>query len=383
LKLLVNGRPIRDRALSATVAHAFGPALEKGRYPRGVIYLNLPSRLVDINVHPQKTEVRFVDARAICDALYSVIARGLTSASSRPPPAHPTVPAVAPLAQVGRSGFRASAAVSIHSREAAPISGQRYSMPAENGVSTHDTLTGETQPQGSAARGLGKSGEPASLPDRSAPWGVDPRQQVVETMQQVLRQNERSSRALRFLGQAQDAYLVCAHGEGICVLDQHAADEIGIFLRLTQAYRAGGLQSQALLFPTTLTLGVRDVDVLNKRAALLLRLGLDVRSRAEGNVSLHGVMSVLRRVSPEQMIQQFLAAARGARDESTLAERFFSGLACKEAAPRGVTLGVGDAQAILKGLQAVDLEQGLVGCVHGLPLLSATSFAELSRKAQR
>ncbi len=85
LFLLVNDRVVKDRQLFVTVAQAYGSVLERGRYPRGVIYLDLPPELVDVNVHPQKTEVRFADARALSDALYSILSRALTTAFSLPP----------------------------------------------------------------------------------------------------------------------------------------------------------------------------------------------------------------------------------------------------------------------------------------------------------
>src|SRR5690606_29996481 len=76
LRLFVNGRPIKDRVLALAVAQAYGSVLERGRYPRGVVYLELPPQLVDFNVHPQKTELRFVDPRAVSDALFQVLAQG-------------------------------------------------------------------------------------------------------------------------------------------------------------------------------------------------------------------------------------------------------------------------------------------------------------------
>jgi DNA mismatch repair protein MutL len=64
LRLFVNGRSVRDRALAVTIAQAYGSVLERGRYPRGVVYLDLPPEFLDVNVHPQKAEVRFADQRA-------------------------------------------------------------------------------------------------------------------------------------------------------------------------------------------------------------------------------------------------------------------------------------------------------------------------------
>ena len=85
LWLLVNGRFVRDRMLAATVAQSYGAALSSGNYPRGVVYLDLPSELVDVNVHPQKTEVRFVDPRALADAVYAIVSRAVTTEFSLPP----------------------------------------------------------------------------------------------------------------------------------------------------------------------------------------------------------------------------------------------------------------------------------------------------------
>lgn len=389
LKLVVNGRPVRDRALAATVAHACGPQLERGRYPRGVIYLDLPRRLVDVNVHPQKTEVRFVDARAVCDALYSVVAKVLSTRplstgplSTKPPRSSETaalsLPDMSSLPQLAatenvrlsepdtsraRSKIEGSSQRAVELRhEQAPVSGQRYAAQPGTKLSPR-----HAEPERSA-----------KIQGKSA-WLEDAAQHV----QSVMRAAERPQRALRLLGQAQDAFLVCASSDGICILDQHAADELGIFQRLTQAYRAGGLQSQAVLFPSTLSLNKRDTELVAKRAALLLRLGLDVRVRSEGTVSLHAMMGLLKRADAEATVRAFLLAARTARDETTLVEQFFSQVACLEAVPRGVSLSLGDAQAILRGLASTDIDQTNLPCVHGRPLLSATSFTELSRKAER
>src|SRR5262249_28930079 len=72
LSLFVNGRPVKDRVLARAVAQAYGSVLEAGRYPIGAVYLDLPHDLVDVNVHPQKAEVRFADGRAVADALYRI-----------------------------------------------------------------------------------------------------------------------------------------------------------------------------------------------------------------------------------------------------------------------------------------------------------------------
>src|SRR5580698_6171733 len=84
LHLLVNGRAVRDRALARAVAQAYGSVLEPGRYPVGVVYVDLPAAEVDVNVHPQKAEVRFADARACFDAVTRELHAALARAFSVP-----------------------------------------------------------------------------------------------------------------------------------------------------------------------------------------------------------------------------------------------------------------------------------------------------------
>src|SRR5258708_36392659 len=84
LHLLVNGRPVRDRQLARAVAQAYGSVLEPGRYPVGAVYLDLPPDRVDVNVHPQKAEVRFSDARALFDAVTRELHAALARAFSLP-----------------------------------------------------------------------------------------------------------------------------------------------------------------------------------------------------------------------------------------------------------------------------------------------------------
>jgi DNA mismatch repair protein MutL len=84
LHLVVNGRAVRDRQLARAVAQAYGSVLEPGRYPVGVVYIDVPAEQVDVNVHPQKAEVRFADARALHDAVTRELHQAMTKAFSLP-----------------------------------------------------------------------------------------------------------------------------------------------------------------------------------------------------------------------------------------------------------------------------------------------------------
>ena len=85
LHLFVCGRPVHDRALARAVAAAYGEELDKGRYPVGAVFITMPLDLVDVNVHPQKAEVRFAQARAVTDAVYSVVSASVPRSARTEP----------------------------------------------------------------------------------------------------------------------------------------------------------------------------------------------------------------------------------------------------------------------------------------------------------
>jgi DNA mismatch repair protein MutL len=89
LKLFVNGRLVRDRVLSRTVLQSYGSVLPAGRYPVGVVFLEVAPDRVDVNVHPQKAEVRFADMRAVSDALFQIISLELGRSFGLAPVSHP------------------------------------------------------------------------------------------------------------------------------------------------------------------------------------------------------------------------------------------------------------------------------------------------------
>jgi DNA mismatch repair protein MutL len=187
LWVFVNGRPVSDRALARSVAHAYGSVLEPGRYPVGVVYLDLPGSLVDVNVHPQKSEVRFAEPRAVQDAVCSALSSSLGAVFT------------------GQLGLGAPAR-----RHAGPDAG------ALAGPSPFH----EPPAQAAMFSGSGELPAPSAPPvpypsrgDSPVPLlGTSPEAQVVPP-------------SSRFVAQVRGMYLLCEAEDALIVLDQHAAAE--------------------------------------------------------------------------------------------------------------------------------------------------------------
>jgi DNA mismatch repair protein MutL len=348
LKLFCNNRPIRDRALLMTVAQAFGSVLERGRYPRGVVYLDLLPELVDVNVHPQKTEVRFADARAVADALYQLLNAELRRAFTLPREPFPT-PRSRP------------------SDEAPPP--LKVSPTLQSFVALRPSHIEELQSSLLAIKDVSPKERPQAE-ERSSPAPQVPDSAGTFTWSR-----------LRFLAQVRGTYLVCEGDDALVVIDQHAAAERVTFHRLREQYRSESLASQSLLFPVTIEVRPEQTELVEQRRKEIQRLGFELRVHTERTISLHAVPRLLQRASPERLWFDLAAElSRAGRAFSDAIDGMLSTMACHGSIRSGDVVSREEAIALLAELDRVDFSGH---CPHGRPIVASTSWAELERRVGR
>ena len=354
LRILLNGRPIKDRGLAGTIAHAYGSILERGRYPRGVVYLDLLGHLVDVNVHPQKLEVRFADPRAVSDALYGIISRGLGDALAHAPPARRVESN--PAATKPATPQRPDSSVRVVRDGAGPPSGSRYAAVLENQLDRAASASGQA---GMFDADLPLQTSPTEASDGRSAW-----------------------RNLRFIQQVRQTFLICEGEDGIYVLDQHAAAERVVFSRLRESYRARTVATQALLFPLIVDIGVDEADLLEVRASEISALGLDVRLRSRQQASIHAVPRLLSQGSPERMLRDLLRelARKDDRAYSDAVDKALATMACHSAVRAGDVLSAVEASGLLRDLDGADFAGY---CPHGRPIVAVLGWLELERKVGR
>jgi DNA mismatch repair protein MutL len=387
LRLVVNGRPVRDRALLVAIAQAYGSVLERGRYPRGVVYLDLPPELVDVNVHPQKAEVRFADPRAVSDALYAILARALTSAFSLPTPeraawgrrstgangARPDSPgAVTRSYGEVRPSYGAAARAATH-----PAGTEPHVAGTEPHVAGTEPYVAGTSASGQASAAPAAQDASDFTPDArplisvrdSAAAPIQPSPSIRWSM-------------LRFVAQLRQTFLLCEGDEGLYVLDQHAAAERVTFTRLRREYQSRAVPSQALLFPSIIEVTPAEAELVEQCAAQIAEVGLEVRVRGPESVSIHAVPRLLQRASAERLVRDLLSevSRSGGRAFSAAVDLALATMACHGSVRAGDPLSASEAKALLLALEQADFAGH---CPHGRPVVTFQSWAELERKVGR
>ncbi|MEP7127055.1 MAG: DNA mismatch repair endonuclease MutL [Byssovorax sp.] len=390
LSIFVNGRHVRDRTLARSIALAYGSVLEAGRFPLGVAYLDLPPDLVDVNVHPQKTEVRFADGRAISDALYKIVMGSVVSAFGLPDPGgyrgkkqklfeEPAGPAASTWTWGGPAE---------PPRDPAPAA-PRFDPASSDAERAMSELGPETSDLDSGTIALVST---AISLERSDPWGLAgapaeaPLRAPVEypTAAEIAAKTERQVvfGALRFVAQVRSTFLICEGSDGLYLLDQHAAAERVTFDRLKKGYDARAVAQQALLFPVVVSAGVNEVAIVEEAHDAIAMTGLDVRVAGPTSLAIHAVPTLLGRASPERLLRDLLGemSLAGERAFSGAVDRAIATMACHGSLRAGDPVAHEEARALLAALDEVDFSGH---CPHGRPVVMRIGWSELEHRVGR
>ena len=346
--LFVGGRFVRDRNLLHALALGYGPLLERGRYPMAALFLDVPGADVDVNVHPQKLEVRFARAQEVYAAVRHVVgaaiarAPWLRTADDRPmrtftqPPRYEASDA-APPARPVRIGAGALAL---------PRSAQG-ALPLR-------------------ARDAADTGPEAATLDAAPPW-----------------QRQQFFAGLNYVGQVHRTYLVCEAADELILIDQHAAHERVAYARLRAAHARRQMPRQQLLFPVPIDVGEAAAAAL-EADDVLGGLGFEAARHGPGSILLRAVPEALKDADPKPLIRELLtdlADGTPLRDgELDRVDHLLATIACHSVVRAGDVLGRPEALALLGQLDAVDLSSH---CPHGRPVLLRLPLGEIERRFGR
>jgi DNA mismatch repair protein MutL len=385
LQMFVGRRPVRDRGLLHAVRMGYGELLPKGRYPVAVLFVDAPLGSVDVNVHPQKMEVRFSDAQVVFAAVRHVLGRGISAApwldEAPPDIAAVRMHAIAQVSPTRRPRTPGTRASDMATRYAAQ---QNRSLFTPRRQAELAVAPLPVAPEGSAPGNLSDPGRAYTPPLERPPTPVAHRAEEAPVSQP--RDPEQAvgffSR-LRYLGQLDKTYLVCEADGEMVLVDQHAAHERVEFQRLRERHRDRSVPVQRLLFPETLELPEQQAAAAIEVRDELAAVGFEVEPFGGNTLAIKAVPAGLRHEGGAAVLSELLAALVESGGSAAVDERLdavFATIACHSVVRAGDVLSAREVEALLGSLDAVDFR---AHCPHGRPVLLRISIPEIARRFGR
>ena len=332
-RLFVNGRAVRDRAIARAVTEAYRATGVRDPRPEVLLFVDVPLHMVDVNVHPAKTEVRFAEARTVWSAVEQAVRQALAAGA----------------------------------RSAAPrvtLSADREAPPPVAGAAS--ASWSRVRPSG------------ASLA-ADAEWPTEPMVGEAEPPPPLL-----EAAPPTVLGQHRNTYIVVTDGEDLILVDQHTAHERVRFEAVVDGLERHAVESQILLVPLVVTLPPRLRPGLDAHQETLRDLGFDAEPFGGDAVRVAAVPAVLGGRDPGTALETLLAELvdRESADwaVSSARERIAATLACHSAARAGQPLALDAMRAIVNGLWAA---RQPVSCPHGRPTRVRVPRDDVSRWFRR
>lgn len=366
--ILVNGRLVTDKLIIKAVREGYDSMLKDREYPVGYLSLTLPADHVDVNVHPQKSEVRFRHPQQVFAIVQGAVTSGVRAI--RRPVGFMTQPvnlSTAPRDSSSTNQFQAQIATPQNLFD----NSNRTIQPAyqDNFVSAGDITAAVSNPI--------YSYNPYAE-DRSG-FKQHSNFKQGDFNQEDFKQSDFKFSNLRYVGQVLECYLVCELGERLVVVDMHAAHERVNYNKIRKARAENKVITQKLLIPETVRLTEEQVVQLIEQEDLLRELGFEIVPISAETVSVKGVPAVTAHLDCVALLKECAAEplASGWRDR--LEERIdhiAARLACHASVRSGDALNKAEVYALFEQL---DEAQVSGACPHGRPVVTEFSRDAVER----
>jgi len=359
----VNGRFVRDKLLAHALREAYHDLLHGSRYPAYCLFLEIDPATVDVNVHPQKTEVRFRDSRAVHQFVFHAVQGLLATPLATAPTASSSFTSSSPPLSAGGEGLAqarwpdaaaGSTAASADGRSfgsRVPYQGSlRVGEPGTTG--TYLAFVDATRsPDGSLA---------ASPPASAAADGELPPLGYA-------------------LAQLHGVYILSQNSRGLVVVDMHAAHERILYEKLKGGLDEQQVATQALLIPAVFSAETIDVAAAEEHAETLRRLGFDLAPMGPRQLAVRGIPALLQAADPAALARSLLSELREHGVSQLMTARrneLLASMACHGAVRARRLLSVAEMNALLRQMEETERADH---CNHGRPTWTQLTMADLDR----
>jgi len=338
--LFVNGRPVRDKLLVGALRGAYFDFLSRDRHPAAALFLDCDPTLVDVNVHPAKSEVRFRDPG---------LARGLIVSALR----HA-------LAEAGHRASTTVADATLGALTPEPTGARVYQMDRPS----------------LGARQAAYQGQAPGFAETAGVWGrvESPPDEVAATAEEAPEYPLGTAR-----GQVHENYIIAQTTTGMVIVDQHAAHERLVYEKLKRQMAENGVAAQALLIPEIVELSAGDCARLLEMADDMARFGLGIEAFGGDAIAVRETPAILGEVNARALLLDILDELADQNDSNLLQakiEAILSRIACHGSIRSGRWMRGEEMNALLREMEATP-HSGQ--CNHGRPTYVELKLADIER----
>jgi len=394
----VNGRPVKSRLLISALEEAYRNQIMVGKFPACVLHLNLPANTVDVNVHPAKTEVKFLNEKAVFDCVHYGVLGALnrtpdrpdvqfkkTSVAEIPQAVKPVVPSPVQktAAPKQENSFRTMTAAEYKTFSAAIAEAPKPKPEAAIATAAKIERGAALPIREKVIAPMVTPSAPVTLPPlpeepkfipKAAPVTPEP-----EEMEQTSLDMP-AEEAWHMVGELYNSYIIVQQGDNAFLIDKHAAHERILFEKLKANQEK--ISSQGLLTPIPVRLSPEAAGELLSNKEMLDELGFEIDEFGENTVILRQIPMDL---SPdhaaetiEQMASDLLSGRREKKD--TVRDEILHTVACKAAIKAGWKNDEAELLALVKQVMA---REDLKYCPHGRPICITLSKKQLEKQFKR
>jgi len=339
----VNGRFVRDKLIAHALREAYRDVLHLDRHPAFVLYLGIEPELVDVNVHPTKTEIRFREARAVHQFIYHGVSKALSTPRSSSKAQQPPVVVVQPASNHGNQGVGYSRQSNL------PLA------PIAQSSTFYQVL-----------------------------FGSEAKENSVQDYSQLAENSPTTIPPLGFaLGQLLGIYILAQNEKGLVIVDMHAAHERIVYEQLKSKMDQQALSAQRLLIPVTFHVNSLDIATVEENQALLQKLGLDMAALSAAILVVRAVPAMLQNTDIEKLARDILDEIRGGDVNQLLTARrneLLATMACHGAVRANRQLTITEMNELLRKMEVTERSDQ---CNHGRPTWFEISLAELDKMFMR
>ena len=382
----VNDRPVKSKLLTAALEEAYRNQIMVGKFPACVLHLTVPANAVDVNVHPAKTEVKFLSEKAVFDCVHYGVLAALNQQPDRPQvqfkpagkdavqPREPAAPAADPRPQNSQTPFFRTMTPEEYRNFSAAV--REAPKPAKEAAAA---AAAAVERQRSVPLR-----ETVMIPKAVAPQPVSPPEEAPaapaepEIVQEAIAMP--AEIPWRMVGELYNSYIIVEQGEEAFLIDKHAAHERILFEKLKANQEK--ISAQLLLTPIPVRLSPDAAAELLSNTELLAELGFEIDEFGDNTVLLRQIPMDLSPETAADAAETLAADLLSGRREKkdTVRDDLLHTVACKAAIKAG---WVSDEQELLAIVRQVMAREDLKYCPHGRPICVTLSKKQLEKQFKR